>query len=452
MNKTYVAMLARIDDLAEAPRLRTSVAFGAIASVVPQVPQAAMADAAPRILALLRRPMVVDAWPDPPLADACVGLLSWPLPGLAEAVVAALVSLYVANGDHPGLGQALSNLATAQSRLNAEIATQVTVAGRTPLVRDGVVHLPSFIGAPQVVAGDRLFIDLAQVPSPTASPNPAYLRFALERRRAWLRERFDCTYAVLLAPEKQTIFADQLPATAISYLQALAPVRQAIQDSGTLLCHPVAALQALAAGGQDPFYATDSHWNDLGAFTAYRALLRDLAPQLPLAPVEEDRFRWKERMVYTDLGMGRIPEVREATRTAHFDDGAVTVTAKSALPSARYGWQVYENRDRSLPVAVVFRDSFFTAMIPFMARSLSKLVCVGANAGEMLVDLIEEVRPDLVLTSCVEHFALGMQATDLFRDEVAWKDGVNVVPAMDGKPVPHFGSAVDDGALMTGFP
>ena len=98
-----------------------------------------------------------------------------------------------------------------------------------------------------------------------------------------------------------------------------------------------------------------------------------------------------------------------------------------------------------MPTAVVFRDSYFTAMIPFMARTFSKLVCVGADAGEILVDLIEEIRPDLVLSESVERLSSTLSARDLFRDDVAWKKGGTVGLAMDGLVTSHYGSVVDAG-------
>lgn len=430
----------RLDELTARTRPQAAALFQLIGALAAATPVDARDGVARRIVDALRQEMDVDCRPDQ--AAVCADLLDWAVPGLDRALVEALAPVYAA-GRHPGLAQALVSLAAKRPELTPMLAEQVECHGVIPLMVEGRLHLPCAVGGPLRVAGGRLFVDIATTAATVTVSEPRRLRLGLERRKAWLRDRFDCAYGVLIAPDKQSIHSDGLNVRDMAYAARVGGLVDNIRAAGVATCHPLASLRA-ACERQDPFYRTDSHWNDFGAYAAYGALLETLAPQIALPRVEESRFTWASRPLFTDLGMSMLPEIRETTSYARFDDDAVRVAAKSALPSARYGWQVYENRDQSLPVAVVFRDSFFTALIPFMARTVSKLVCVGVDAGEMLVDLVEEVRPQLVLSASVERFALGMRAADLFRDEVPWKDGA-VGPAMGGLDIPHYGSAVDDG-------
>jgi hypothetical protein len=64
--------------------------------------------------------------------------------------------------------------------------------------------------------------------------------------------------------------------------------------------------------------------------------------------------------------------------------------------------QVFENRRRDLPQAVMFRDSFGSFMLPFLAESFSRLVVVSSRA--IIFDLVEVEMPDLVLTQMVERY------------------------------------------------
>lgn len=440
VDEAFSNLSRRLDALTAQARPQAAALFQLIGALAAATPVDAREGVARRIVDALRHEMDVDCRPDQ--AAVCADLLDWALPGLDRALVEALAPAYAA-GRHPGLAQALAALADKRPDLTAWLAEQVECHGVIPLMVEGRLHLPCAVGGPLLVAGGRLFVDIATTAATVTVSEPRRLRLGLERRRAWLRDRFDCAYGVLIAPDKQSIHSGGLNAQDMAYSARVEALVDNIRAAGVATCHPLAPLRA-GCERQDPFYRTDSHWNDFGAYTAYGALLETLAPQIALPRVEESRFTWANRPLFTDLGMSMLPEIRETTCYARFDDGAVRVAAKSALPSARYGWQVYENRDQSLPVAVVFRDSFFTALIPFMARTVSKLVCVGVDAGEMLVDLIEEVRPQLVLSASVERFALGMRAADLFRDEVPWKDGA-VGPAMGGLDIPHYGSAVDDG-------
>ncbi|HEY9639255.1 MAG TPA: hypothetical protein V6C57_02160, partial [Coleofasciculaceae cyanobacterium] len=64
--------------------------------------------------------------------------------------------------------------------------------------------------------------------------------------------------------------------------------------------------------------------------------------------------------------------------------------------------QIYENPDKSLPKAVLFRDSFGNSMLDFLAESFSRLVVVWQPHIDYSV--VEAEKPDVVINQQVERF------------------------------------------------
>src|SRR5262249_5565752 len=108
-----------------------------------------------------------------------------------------------------------------------------------------------------------------------------YWRCVLEARRDWLAAR-GIRYLLVIAPDKQTIYPELLPA-------ALRPPAASRHDQ--LLAHlrPHPRVNVLdwreplrqAKAGEQVYHRTDSHWNERGAFVAYQQILAALSAWFP---------------------------------------------------------------------------------------------------------------------------------------------------------------------------
>lgn len=63
---------------------------------------------------------------------------------------------------------------------------------------------------------------------------------------------------------------------------------------------------------------------------------------------------------------------------------------------------IYENENQSLPVALIFRDSFFSNLLELVAESFSKVIYVWHPWIDW--EMVEIYKPNLVITSTVERF------------------------------------------------
>src|SRR5262249_50057341 len=122
----------------------------------------------------------------------------------------------------------------------------------------------------------------------------------LEERRDWLAAR-GIRYVFAVAPEKSSIYAEHLPES----LQPLGgatradPLLPGMRRDSTLPS-PDFPPPPRAAQREDRLYhRTDTHWNDVGAFAAYRELESWLHAQFPaFVPLDPDLF---ERQVHTAM-------------------------------------------------------------------------------------------------------------------------------------------------------
>ncbi|HET6162644.1 MAG TPA: hypothetical protein VFG37_03185 [Planctomycetota bacterium] len=241
---------------------------------------------------------------------------------------------------------------------------------------------------------------------------------AFERRRAWLEER-GIRYLVVFAPNTSTIYPEQLP----DRLRRLGPKSRMDQLCEALRATtPVRALDLrpalLAAKARERLYhTTDTHWNDRGAFVAYTEIVAALTPWFPAErPLPRDAFdAVAQDAIGGDLAgqIGLADEYREewlrlvprAPRRAVFTPSLEEQQRHFKVISDME--HVAEVRDGAsgLPRAVMFRDSFGTALLPFLAEHFARIrfdwVDERFDAG-----VVESEQPQLVIQEVTERFLM----------------------------------------------
>jgi hypothetical protein len=252
---------------------------------------------------------------------------------------------------------------------------------------------------------------------------------AFERRRAWLAER-GIRYLVVFAPNTHTIYPEQLP----DALRRLGPKSRLDQFCEALRARTqVRALDLrpalLAAKPRERLYhTTDTHWNDRGAFVACTEIAAALTPWFPaVRPLPREAFdAVAQDAIGGDLAgqIGLADEYREewlrlvprAPRRAVFTPSLEEQQRHFKVISDME--HVAEIRDGAdgLPRAVMFRDSFGTALLPFLAEHFARIRFdwIDERFDE---ELVASEKPQLVIQELTERF--------LMRDPP---------PAFSGKP------------------
>jgi hypothetical protein len=246
-------------------------------------------------------------------------------------------------------------------------------------------------------------------------------RETIARAQKWSREH-GIAYAFTILPDKTTIYPEFFPQTArrVSRLSRIDQVLTAVSDLGVT----VDVRQDLLAAKRHVrvFQKTDTHWNARGAYIGYRAVIEALRRQLPSIPPPRPLSDF-------DMGTRRLPGMDLAgmmglTRVLGEDDLLLTpkgghhyvvVEPKGNIAEAGEAVIVTEIPGSTLPRAVVFRDSFMSAMAPFFSEHFSRVVYLWRN--DFAVDEIEKEHPDVVLQEIVgRHVQWFVPSPELIPD------------------------------------
>ncbi len=233
----------------------------------------------------------------------------------------------------------------------------------------------------------------------------------LEQRRCWLAAR-GIKFFVLVAPNKHTIYPEYLP----PHIHKIGQRSRLDQVAGYLAAHTDIELidvrsELLAAKEkQHVYHLTDSHWNDRGAFVACKKIMERINKYFPAVSVpHEDAYTIAEKLgdggdLANMLTMKDILKEERITMTPKAGLQAIESTRDYPDPVSLAGREmvVRQTGDLRLPRALVFRDSFGWALIPFFAEFFQSSVYVWTF--DFLPELIEREKPDIVIFECAERY------------------------------------------------
>lgn len=225
-----------------------------------------------------------------------------------------------------------------------------------------------------------------------------------------------------VAPDKATVYPEHLPhwATRAAQHSPLDRLTAMIRADGAL--HFVDLRPALIAAKSRSrvYYATDSHWNSIGARIAYGELMRSVgdvvAPRLPAAAdVTMPPYVPGVDVYHGDLArmtgdVDRFPEPDYAPLWKILA-AADARCGKRTDAGKDLGYEWYECNRPGLPRAVVYRDSMAIPLIPLLSENFSHVVYVSSQRLDPAFILRE--RPDVVIEEMVERAMLAPLATPM---------------------------------------
>jgi len=240
----------------------------------------------------------------------------------------------------------------------------------------------------------------------------------LQQRRDWLK-RQNCDYLFVIAPDKASIYPEFLPNRIRTHLKPnrldqLAKTLQGMDDPFLLDLRP-AFREAKRLGLT--YQKTDTHWNDLGGYVAYREIIRRLSHRFPrLTPLPLGRFR---REVVQKPG-GDLAVL--LAMSDHFRDVYTTLIPLQPRKSSKINlppfprelvtWSGSEFPDPKLPRAVMLRDSYAHQLLDLMSESFSRIVFVWDHAKRFYPEIVRQERPQILIEEMGERFLVGMNPSN----------------------------------------
>jgi hypothetical protein len=230
-------------------------------------------------------------------------------------------------------------------------------------------------------------------------------RAAIVKAQRWLGARH-IGFVFLIAPDKHAIYPDEMPLS-VTRIGAMSRTDQfygSMQDTGIVVDVRPALLEQLAH--ERIYQKTDTHWNDRGAFAAYRSIVDAARAQVPTIPPPwtRDEFEAVARDVEGKdlagmMGLKRVLREEDLVLLPRRPRRARVIEPPGAEASAEEGRLITEIPGSSLPRAVIFRDSFASQLAPFLSEHFSRAVYLWQNDFDAEVVLKEH--PDIVIQEIV---------------------------------------------------
>lgn len=236
----------------------------------------------------------------------------------------------------------------------------------------------------------------------------------IEDRRAWLEQRGIKFYCIV-APEKHTIYGEYLPPE----LHKIGKESRFDQIARRLGSNPRMAFidprpaMLLAKSQGRLYHRTDTHWNELGAFFGYTELVNRIAKDFPaikrhtLRDYTISKTETKGGDLARMLSLTDVIKEENITLVPKFRPRAIDAARPyddPGNPAINPGREmiVKETRDPSLPRALIFRDSYSTALVSFLSENFQSIVFLWT--WNFMPELIEREKPDIVIEEHVERY------------------------------------------------
>jgi alginate O-acetyltransferase complex protein AlgJ len=239
-------------------------------------------------------------------------------------------------------------------------------------------------------------------------PELARIQQALDGLAARYAEQ-GITLVVVVPPNKNTIYPERVPAQipVIGSESSLSQLVAYLQQHGQTQILDLRPALWAAREQQDLYYATDTHWNDYGAFIAYRQIMQVLSEQHPVLhahPQSEFNVVSREPEIL-DLA-GNIGTTLLTESKIQFSPSFDTHTTYKTVTVGGRRIQFSHNPDSKLPSAIVYHDSFFFRVIPLLGEHFSKGIFIQNYMGGGLWSLswVEEQKPDIVIIEFSERY------------------------------------------------
>jgi hypothetical protein len=225
------------------------------------------------------------------------------------------------------------------------------------------------------------------------------------RARDWCRAH-GIAYVFTIPPDKPVIYPEYYDDTVLQ----LTPVSRADQvftatlDTGVVI--DVRQVMIAGKSRERLFHKTDTHWNERGAFLAYQQIVDAVHRQLPAVPPARDRSAFNAtsrllsgRDLASIIGLKWVISEEDLQLVPKKPHAYVVVEPHGSYATAGEGRIVTEIPGSTLPRAVIFRDSFTSALAPYLSEHFSRVVYLWQNnfdADDVLKEHADVVIEEIV--------------------------------------------------------
>jgi hypothetical protein len=228
----------------------------------------------------------------------------------------------------------------------------------------------------------------------------------LSLKQAWLKKQ-GIHYLFVFAPSKHLIYPEKLPLSVnrVSPLSRLDQLVDYLKQHTKVNFLDLRPVMLEAKPHLRPYHKTDTHWNDYGAFLAYRTVMEHLQkelPNIPILPLAPDDFMrvkrpggdlaqtldLKESLTEIEI----VPREKVVRCGKNTDNKSLTIAEKN---QQEFATRCATGKYRAL----LFRDSYSVTMMPYLSESFEYIYYHPASPVPLkgLKHLVPRVKPDVVI-------------------------------------------------------
>lgn len=240
-------------------------------------------------------------------------------------------------------------------------------------------------------------------------------KIALEAKKKWLTDR-GISYLFVVAPDKHSVYPEFMP-DRFNIVNAESPIDQLIKylkDHSSVEILDLRPALLLAKVKKPTYYKTDTHWNDFGAAVAYFEILKLLSKDNKFIKLksENDYVMSEKQIVGQDVA--NMMGIRE-----YFYDVEIKLHPKEkcAKPvyvklNPEFKWPSYSPDRKAYSFeckkenlnAVVFQDSFGTALSEFIPESFKEVTFIWDYPNYSVLEAaVNQFKPNVVIEERVER-------------------------------------------------
>ena len=208
-------------------------------------------------------------------------------------------------------------------------------------------------------------------------------------------------FVLAIAPNKNTIYPEYMPYTHIGTAEAHSIERlyPYLEEYGVTYADLVGALRTSKDAGQTVYYLRDSHWNDIGALSAYYSIL----DAVELAHTSYVGRSYTTTTHDGDIDAMLFPLAAEPEKVPTLEGGYDFEFVDTDDVTA----DLIETEGPGTGTLLMYRDSFGNNLIQPMAESFERSVFTKLIPYDL--GKVDEVDPDLVVIERAERHLAGLE-------------------------------------------
>jgi hypothetical protein len=226
----------------------------------------------------------------------------------------------------------------------------------------------------------------------------------IQKRYEWCKNN-GIEFIFLIAPNKHNVYPEYYPFERPEGITRTEQIMSALPESlKDVVIYPLDYIRQNKTAAMPLYFETDTHWNMAGAHCAFDMLFARVKRLFPAAD-------FPDLNLITTINYDSSGDIPPMSGFA--DYGKRTIPVLYPVD----GWEYYyhykkndgingiiaNNNNQSLPKAIIFRDSFFTALEPFFSTLFSSAEYNWRLFTEQEKNYILENKPDIIIWEIVER-------------------------------------------------